>query len=244
MDSLFDLEQVLRSKKVQMMTPQEMYLMQTCKVRAKRDFFAGSCIGSLAAYLGTKWLPWQPRVLLSAGAGATCGVWLLMKSLDSSVDHLLSLQGTRVQGELANIMLNKHRNDPWVQQRIFKYFYPEVVYNDSSVDKPLYRWRYRNFFGDPVTPQSKSDSEETDSKENDVKMTTNTTEPKKAYVNAVECDDAVESPFDLVLGVPECAEDGPEANAPRSVSMSRRETRRVKRLRRRRRLHQQEESEI
>lgn len=78
-------------------------------------------------------------------------------------------------------LLKNNQNNPWVQKRVFKYFYPEVVYTDSSVDRPVYRWRYRHFFGDPVTPQSTPQSEETDSKANDVKMTAMAT--KQAYVS-------------------------------------------------------------
>lgn len=69
-------------------------------------------------------------------------------------------------------MLKNHHNDPWVQKRVSKYFYPEIVYNDSSVDRAVYRWRYRNAFGDLTGAQS---SQEADSKEKEVKTTTSPT---------------------------------------------------------------------
>ncbi|KAH6757106.1 hypothetical protein C2S53_002527 [Perilla frutescens var. hirtella] len=240
------LELLVRLEKLkEQLTPQEVHLMQARNSLANRDFVGGLCIGSLAAWLATKRLPRMPRTAISAGAGAFSGLLLLAKSHESTVDYLVSLQGTRIQAELAHIMLKKYQNDPWVRTRVYKYFYPEVVYGDASVDWPVYRWRYRNSFVDPVALQSTPNSEETetDSNENDVKKTS--TETKQAYMNAGECDDDVESPFDLVLRHPESAEDGPQAqanNAPRSLP--RRQSRREKRLRRRRRQHQQEESEF
>lgn len=78
-------------------------------------------------------------------------------------------------------MLKNHRNDPWVQKRISKYFYPEIVYNDSSVDQAVYRWRYRNAFGDLTGAQSR---QETDSEEKEVKATpTPTKETKQVHVS-------------------------------------------------------------
>lgn len=80
-------------------------------------------------------------------------------------------------------MLKKHQNDPWVQKRVSKYFYPEIVYNDSSVDRAFYRWRYRNAFGDLTANQS---TRETDSKEKEAKIsntTTTTNETKQVRVS-------------------------------------------------------------
>lgn len=41
--------------------------------------------------------------LLCAGAAIILGFWKFGNSLDSSVDHILALDGTRMQSELANM---------------------------------------------------------------------------------------------------------------------------------------------
>lgn len=46
--------------------------------------------------------------------------------------------------------MNKHQDDPWTMKRMHRCFYSEKVFDDSNSDKPILRWRYRNFFGDHV----------------------------------------------------------------------------------------------
>ncbi|XP_057783461.1 uncharacterized protein LOC131001167 [Salvia miltiorrhiza] len=237
MDALLDLGPVPGSKKGQW-TPEEVNLLHSWKAPARRDFYVGGLVGSVASWLVMKRLPQKPRLLLSAGTGVVFGLTLLVRSANSSLDYMLSLHGTRVQRELVLRMLNRHQNDPRVHQRISKYFYAEVVYNDSSVDKALYRWRYRNSSGDLITPQTQG-SPETNSNENDVKMTAK--ETKQVYASAGG--NTVENPFDLIFGLPESIEEVPDQpDAPRILS--RRQTRREKRLHHRRRHVRHEESEI
>ncbi|KAK4388593.1 hypothetical protein Sango_2465900 [Sesamum angolense] len=194
------------------------------------------CICSISFVVTTNNNPFSA---LHLGAAAACGFWRVGRSVESSVEHILSLEGTRIQRELANIMLMKYHNDPWVMQRLSKHFYSEEVYDDSSIDRPKLRWRFRNFFGDPVTrSESTSYRDETDSQNNDIKKTT--TEPKQVNVDTAW--DIMENPFDLIFGQPGDVETVPHADTP-SVS-SVRQRRRERRARRRHRRHHQDESDV
>ncbi|KAK4775702.1 hypothetical protein SAY87_023663 [Trapa incisa] len=148
-DALFDLEQVLASKQP---TPQEANFLSACKSKAIRDFAIGAGVGSGIVWAATRRLMtrWQ-RVNLTGGAAAIFGLWKFGRSLDSSVDHILSLDGSRMQKELANIIVKKYQDDPGKLQLMSKHFYLEEVFDDSTSDKPKFQWRYRSFFGDNIT---------------------------------------------------------------------------------------------
>ncbi|XP_051130479.1 uncharacterized protein LOC127250995 isoform X2 [Andrographis paniculata] len=173
--ALLDLEQVLRSKK-EKLSPEEANILLTWRAKAMRDLTVGSGGASAVTWLATRRLNNLFRLNVTIGAAVTCGLWNLSRSVESSVEHILSLEGSQIQGELANILLQRYHNYPWVLQNFSKHFYMEEVYDDSSVDQPIRRWRFRNFFGDPAThSRNTSYSEETDSKNYAGKMTSNMT---------------------------------------------------------------------
>ncbi|KAL0368107.1 UNVERIFIED_CONTAM: hypothetical protein Scaly_1029600 [Sesamum calycinum] len=229
-EALFHLEHVLRSKQAQL-TLEEANVLLQWRAQAMRDFTVGFGGGSIVTWLDPLLLNHyfsslivcicsisfvvttnnNPFSALHLGAAAACGFWRVGRSVESSVEHILSLEGTRIQRELANIMLMKYHNDPWVMQRLSKHFYSEEVYDDSSIDRPTLRWRFRNFFGDPVTrSESTSYKDETDSQNNDIKKTT--TEPKQVNVDTAW--DIMENPFDLIFGQPGDVETVPHADTP------------------------------
>ncbi|KAL1536131.1 hypothetical protein AAHA92_28826 [Salvia divinorum] len=237
MDALMHLESVLRSKQAQL-TPQEVNVLQSWRDRAERDLSVGGLAGSVTSWLVTKRLDKQLRILLSAGAGSLFGLVLLNRSIRSSVDYMLSLQGTRVQGELAHIILRNNQSNGWAYQCVSKYFYPEVVFVDSSVDKAFYRWRYRNLSGDAIASQTQSITE-ANSNEKNAKMITKETE--QVYASAGS--NTAENPFDVIFGLPENTKEvSNQADAPKILS--RRQTRKKKRLHRRHRHGRDVESEI
>lgn len=222
-----------------------------------RDFTVGFGGASIITWLATRRLHNLFRFNLAVGAAAACGLWRFSRSVESSVEHVLSLEGSRIQKELANILLRRYHDNPWVHQRLSKYFYTEEVYDDSSVDRPKLQWRFRNFFGDPnVDSQSTAYSEETDSLKNVVEKTTTATKtktkPRQVHanestrdglnfkVNAVE--DDMENPFDIIFGNPGSAETIPSPEKP--STSSRRRARKEKRSRRRHGRHHPEESDI
>ncbi|XP_031252807.1 uncharacterized protein LOC116110722 [Pistacia vera] len=146
---LFDLEQVLRSKQ-ERLTPAEAKVLLTYKSKAVREFTVGALVGSGVTWLATWRLNKLLRVNLSGGAAIVCGFWRFTSSLESCVDSILGVDGSRLQKELANIIFNKYRDDPWRMQLISKHFYSEKVYDDSTSDQPKLRWRYKNYFNDNV----------------------------------------------------------------------------------------------
>ncbi|GFP86528.1 hypothetical protein PHJA_000796600 [Phtheirospermum japonicum] len=201
-DALLELEQVLRSRKVPL-TLQESNVMKAWPAQSVRDFTVGFGGGSVVTWLATQRLRSLFRINLALGAGVACGLWRFRRSVQSSVEHILSLEGSRIQRELGNIMLKRHHHNPWAMQHLSKHFYSEEVYDDSSVDRPTFRWRYRNFSGEPVNHyQSTYYGEETDLKENDTKNTTS--EPKQVHVNTAG--DVPGDPFDLIFGLSESAQ--------------------------------------
>lgn len=142
-----ELEQVLRSKKVTM-TLEEAKLLSGCKSKALDNFAYGIAFTTAIAWAATGRLNPLLRVSLSVGSACACGIWRLSKSLDSCADHILALHGSRMQEELANIIVRKYHHDPGKKRLLAKHFYSEQVFDDSTSDQPRLRWRYRNSFSD------------------------------------------------------------------------------------------------
>ncbi|XP_073267174.1 uncharacterized protein [Populus alba] len=174
-EALFDLEQLLKSQKVsykilsfssnpllsspiqmgsslslifEALTLEEANILQTCKSKAVRQFTGGVITGATVAWAATWKLSRFAQANISGGAAALFGFWRFNQSLDTCVDHILAMDGSRLQKELANIMANKYRDDPWSMHRLNKHFYSENVFVDSNSDRPIIRLRNRNFFVD------------------------------------------------------------------------------------------------
>ncbi|KAI6693255.1 hypothetical protein NL676_020965 [Syzygium grande] len=148
-EALIELEQVLRSKKVTM-TLEEANLLSACKSKALDNFAYGIGLTSGIVWAATGRLNHLLRVSLSVGSAFACGIWRLSKSLDSCADHILALHGSRMQEELANIIVRKYHHDPGKMRLLARHFYSEQVFDDSTSDQPRLRWRYRNSYSDGV----------------------------------------------------------------------------------------------
>ncbi|TKY71166.1 hypothetical protein E2542_SST07461 [Spatholobus suberectus] len=146
-EALFDLEQVLMSKR-EKLTPQEANILLSCKSKAVRAFTVSALAGGTAGWAATWKLSKPFRINLSAGAGAFVGLWIFSRSLYSCADQILTMDGSILQKELANIMVTKYQNDASLMQLISKHFYSERIFDDSTSNNPKLRWRYRNFFSD------------------------------------------------------------------------------------------------
>ncbi|KAJ6898781.1 hypothetical protein NC652_025336 [Populus alba x Populus x berolinensis] len=201
-EALFDLEQVLRSQK-ETLTHQEMNILQSCKSKAVRQFTFGVLTGATVAWAGAcfyynqlststayliicriltaTWkLSWFARANISGGAAIFFGFWRFGKSLDSGVDHILAMDGSRMQKELANIMVNKYRDDPWTMQHLNRRFYSEKVFDDSNLHRPILSLQYRNSFGDNVAyGQRTHDSDSHDASHSDSDIKRDDVESKK-----------------------------------------------------------------
>ncbi|KAF3457125.1 hypothetical protein FNV43_RR01782 [Rhamnella rubrinervis] len=146
-ESLFELEQVLLSKQVKL-TPQEVNVLLKCRSNIVRDFTVGAVVGAGVGWQATSKLRNLFRLYASGGVAAFFGLWKVARSLHSCYDHMLAMEGSRIQKELAHIMVTKHGNEPWIMQLISKRFCSERVFDDSSPDQPKIRWRYRNIYYD------------------------------------------------------------------------------------------------
>ncbi|KAL0548243.1 hypothetical protein IC582_012691 [Cucumis melo] len=162
---LHELEYVLRSKP-NGLTIEEAILLQTCRSKAVRDFTFGGILGGGLTWAGTWRLNKFTRLNLSGGAAALCGFWRFSRSLNSCVDYILSLDGSRMQKELANIVVTRYHNDPRAMQYISKHFFYEEVFDDSTSDRPKIRWRYRNFFSDDVAHSQRTHGNDNNVHEN------------------------------------------------------------------------------
>ncbi|KAJ4830152.1 hypothetical protein Tsubulata_019940 [Turnera subulata] len=232
--TLVELEQALRSQK-EKMTVQEENILLKCKSKAMKGFTSGLSLGAVVAMAAL--LPvWFCNPTSFAGTSAFFGLWRLNRSMDSCQEHILSLEGTRMQMELAKILVNNHANEPWAMQLLNRHFYLEKVFDDSNSDKPLIRFRYRNFFGDIAAQggRANNDSYEVSSEDSD---TTNVNEGLKQFpMNPVA--DSTEDPLDGIFGFMAPVE---EIHHPVRTSKSGRViTRRDKKSHRRHRVHRHE----
>ncbi|XP_021811837.1 uncharacterized protein LOC110755005 [Prunus avium] len=256
---LFELEQHFRSKQVNL-TPEERTLLLTCKSKALREFTFGGLAAATVAWTASSKLNKLIRINLSGGAAALFGLWRISRSLDSCVNHILSQDGSRMQAELATIMVRKYQNDPSRMRLISKQFYSEKVFDDATSDQPTIRWRYRNYFSDNIThgretndsdsySNSQGDSEKGshgnphNTSGSDSQHTQNVSnkkwvkfDPKQVPTNSGV--DAMVDPLDCVFGnttseeilLPSTSSSSPKAH-----------TRNRKRSHRRRRMHHQED---
>ncbi|KAL6185768.1 hypothetical protein ACLB2K_041895 [Fragaria x ananassa] len=148
-DALFELENNLRSKQAKL-TLDETRVLSACKSKAMREFTFGGLAAGLVAWTASSKLSKMIRLNISGGAAAIFGLWRFSRALDSCVEHILALHGSRMQAELATIMVTKYQNDRQRMLLVSKQFYCEEVFDDSTSEHPKIRWRYRNYFSDNI----------------------------------------------------------------------------------------------
>ncbi|XP_050373768.1 uncharacterized protein LOC126791366 [Argentina anserina] len=149
-DVLFEMEDNLKSKQAKL-TPEEAKVLAACKSKAVRAFTYGGLAAGVVTWTATSRLSKMIQLNLTGGAAAMFGLWTFSKALDSCAEHILALDGSRLQAELATIMVTKHQNDRHRMQLISKQFFCEEVFDDSTSGRPKIRWRYRNYFSDNVS---------------------------------------------------------------------------------------------
>lgn len=232
-EALFDLEQVLRSQK-ETLTHQEMNILQSCKSKAVRQFTFGVLTGATVAWAATWKLSWFARANISGGAAIFFGFWRFGKSLDSGVDHILAMDGSRMQKELANIMVNKYRDDPWTMQHLNRRFYSEKVFDDSNLHRPILSLQYRNSFGDNVAyGQRTHDSDSHDASHSNSDIKRDDVESKKVPMNlgAKVMEDPLESIFGFMAPVEEIHRLGTSGKPARVLNRSHKRSHRRHRMR-------------
>ncbi|PIA31733.1 hypothetical protein AQUCO_04900197v1 [Aquilegia coerulea] len=147
-EALFELEQVLRSKKI---TVEEEDLLSMCKGKAVKNFTFSSLISSAIAWTALRKFGYGFRVNVTGGVGLITGMWRFDKALYSCVENILAMDGTRLQAELTNVSM----------QHIRKHFYLENVFDDFTSERPKIRWRQRNYFSDNVAFSQRSHDNDT-----------------------------------------------------------------------------------
>ncbi|KAJ6812157.1 uncharacterized protein M6B38_152025 [Iris pallida] len=123
-DVLAELENMLRSKPAKdRITAKEELVLLACKAKAIRDFTIGACASSAVVWIATKRFTHGQRFNTSVGSAMIAGMWKFNRTLNSCVDQILGLQGSRLQLELAFIILAKHQQDESRMNLVRKYFY-------------------------------------------------------------------------------------------------------------------------
>ncbi|KAL8171153.1 hypothetical protein V2J09_022957 [Rumex salicifolius] len=250
-DALLELAQVMTSKDGTIkLTKDEAQLLLACRSKALRDATLGGAVVSGLVWITTGKLSSFFRTNLVGGLGFISGVWSLNRSVDSCVDHILSLEGTRMKHELARIVVRRYGNDPRKMHLISKHFYSEEVFDDSASDQPRRMFRQRSMYVDNAAQIQRSPDtyghEDSEENRNDKVVS------QKKEVNGVERfrKTAMEfnqgfvvrgsaeqdDPLDYLLGYSDVKE---EALPPISTSdnPTRQQTRRQRRLHRHHRLH-------
>ncbi|KAM1086960.1 hypothetical protein ACFX2B_012400 [Malus domestica] len=237
------------------LTPEETKILLTCKSKAVREFTFGGLAAATVAWTASKKLNTFIRLNLSGGAAALFGLWSLSRSLNSCVNHILSQDGSRMQAELATIMVNKYQNDPSMMGLISKQFYSEKVFYDANSDQPTLRWRYRNYFSDNIShgrrtdysdsqgdPDQASHGDHQSSSDNDSRNTQNDSHkirfpPKQVPVNSGV--DVMVDPFDCVFG--NTSKEILLPSSSSTVNPPKVQTRKHRRSHRRRHMHHEED---
>ncbi|XP_065859235.1 uncharacterized protein [Euphorbia lathyris] len=132
------------------LTLQEENLFRIFGSKAVKELASGTLIGcalALAATLKLNANDFTKSCLISV-VGASFGFWRFKRSMCSWADHMLGMDGSPMQRNLANIIVKERKDYPWLMQRVSRHFYSEYVYDDTNLDKPMVRLRHRNHFGD------------------------------------------------------------------------------------------------
>ncbi|KAF9605109.1 hypothetical protein IFM89_013779 [Coptis chinensis] len=232
-EALLELEQILKASKDKM-TREEADVFNTSKANAIKDFTLTTCITSGIAWTALRKLGYGMRISLSGGTALVSGWWSFTRCLDSSVDNILAMEGSRMQNELANIILTKNQHDPWRMQLLKKHFYPEKVFDDSNSDQPISRWRLRNFFSDDGALSQISHDSNTNDNNSDSGLKQCPESMQFTMRPAVEASDT--DPFDIVFGYSGPPEEihhpeNPTDVAPKRRNRSHRRTQRRHRIR-------------
>ncbi|KAL0921645.1 hypothetical protein M5K25_008739 [Dendrobium thyrsiflorum] len=232
--ALIELSEVLRSKiDKDKITTSESLLIGNCMAKSVKNFFIGAVASSAVVYRATRRLGRWYSFYLSAGSGLLIGRMVIDRSANACLEQILSIEGSRMQRELANIILWKHRESPSRMQMVLKYFHPEVVFTDQKPDKPFIRWRARNVYEDETPSQRTEDngdcSDDVDAKALSPSQSKSKLDPANTFHSNLG-EDLLTDPLDcIVFGNQESSEEirhADGANIRRSQRRARRTARR------------------
>uniref|UniRef100_I1JAS8 Uncharacterized protein n=1 Tax=Glycine max TaxID=3847 RepID=I1JAS8_SOYBN len=222
--ALLELDRVLKSKK-EMLTPREANILLSWKSKSLMDLAAGALGGTAAAGAATWKLNGLFRICLSA-------------------DQILTMDGSILQKELANITVTKYQNDPLLMRLISKHLYLERIFDDSTSNNPTLRWRYRNFFSDNAVNGHRTHDRESNDKsqgrsENVTDSKRTNLKTKRTFKNASPDIMSEGDPLDCLFGYAPPVEEIHHSNFPNKPSGIHNRARR--KSHRRRRMHNHED---
>ncbi|XP_058105961.1 uncharacterized protein LOC131249308 [Magnolia sinica] len=228
--ALIELDVVLRSTK-EKLTLEEENILRTCKEKSIRAFTFGACLASGVVWTATRRLSYGYRLNLSGGAAVMSGMWSCDRAMNSCLNHIMALEGSRMQTVLTFLLLTRHQDNPRKLQLVKNHFYCEKVYDDSTLDQPKPRWRYRNFYGDNVGDNVGQQTHE------DNHIHKPDLEPEQ--LTRTSANDVIVDPLDCILGY---AKPGDEIHHADSTgnSLRRKHARGHKKAHRRHRTHHSE----
>ncbi|XP_024960308.1 uncharacterized protein LOC112500924 isoform X1 [Cynara cardunculus var. scolymus] len=230
-ESLLDLEQVLRSKQQDKLSSQEANFLMTWKEKTLRQLAVGAVAGGAIAWSATGNLDKMFRINLAGGAAAITSMWRFRRSIYSCIEQVLCMDGSRMQKELANIMLKRYPNHPMTRNLLSKRFYCENVFDDSTSDMPKSRWRYRNNFVESAAHPQRADNHESYGHDANIGPEHKPVPMNNGFV-------AMENPFDCIFGVPPSVE---EIRRPVPATPPRRHSRKHRRSQRRHQIHDRDD---
>nr|KAJ0189298.1 hypothetical protein LSAT_V11C800450760 [Lactuca sativa] len=127
----------------------------------------GAGIGVAITWSATGNLHRLFRINLVGGVAAITTTWRFRKSVNSCIEQILYMDGSRMQKELANIMLRRYADHPITTKLISKRFYCDHVFDDSTSDMLKSRWHFRNnLVESPPHPQQPNTRESYDHDDN------------------------------------------------------------------------------
>lgn len=233
-DVLAELEEVLRSKPTkEKITAKEEFVLRTCKEKAIGDFTTGALVSSTVVWIATRNLTLGHRFNSSIGSAIVAGMWRFNRSLNSCINHVLELEGSRMQRELAHIILTKHHDNVAKMKLVQKHFYSEEVFGDLNPDKPYVRWRNRNLYYDNLDAERPKDVEDPHRHEQPAIPEKTGIPRRKQFNRSSAAGDLIMDPLDCIFGEVEASKDilHPDYGA----AVERRHSRAHKRAHRRRR---------
>ncbi|XP_010457927.1 PREDICTED: uncharacterized protein LOC104739317 [Camelina sativa] len=148
---------LLRKPEQEKITPEELSVINSCYLKALWTAgFASGVVGGLTWLVTKKLIAGRVFERRCLAGGVACGSFPTTWDRASSkvavtyLDRILSQEyGTRMQKELANVLVRYNEGEAWRWQLMSKHFYTEAVYGDEG-GKPQMRWRSRTTFTEIV----------------------------------------------------------------------------------------------
>lgn len=210
-DALLLLSEALRSKTDEdKMTSSEKQLVYNCLSKMTKNFFVGAAVSSALVYKATRRFGHWQSIFLSTGPGLFVGNLVFNWSGNACLDQILSIEGSRMQRELADIVLKNFWKNPSRMRLVQKHFYPEFVFTDLTPDKALVRLRARNIYLDGTASEL---IEGHSAFEDDDNVETQSFGESKSNLDAVNTSqsnlggDFLADPLDCVFGIQQLGED-------------------------------------